>query len=108
MASAEERALNCAKKLGCNSEQAKQLLEGAGTGAIIDFTNPLILRGVERWVDTALDAVKSDGNMIVPARAVHLEEDRYLDHVDEKTREEVFDLFTPKKDATKMNVLDNS
>lgn len=108
MSSAEERALQCARKLGCTAEQAKQLLEGAGTGAIIDFTNPLILRGVERWVDTALDAVKSDGNLIVPARAVHLEEDRYLQNMDDKTREKVFDIFTPKKDSTSMNVVDNA
>mmetsp|Transcript_21183 Transcript_21183/g.49247 ORF Transcript_21183/g.49247 Transcript_21183/m.49247 type:complete len:415 (+) Transcript_21183:79-1323(+) len=98
LTSAEVVALESLKALGCKDETAAQkVLESVGTGRILDSGAPLVLRCVERWVDDVFENLQeagAGGKVELPAPK-HMASDRYLDGLDEKTREEVLKRYLP-------------
>jgi len=100
LASAEVTALEAAKQLGCKDDTAAaRILEEVGFGRVLDPGAPLVLRCVERWIDEVLAVVKAGGDMASLPAATHQQADRYLDGVDEQTRQEVIKRYLP--DANK-------
>jgi len=97
LASAELIAVEAAKALGCRDDaQAKKVLEPIGTGRILDSGAPLVLRCVERWVNDVVDMFElGDPDAPVPIPR-HLPSDRYLESMDDKTREEVLKKYMPE------------
>jgi hypothetical protein len=100
LASAEALAVEAAKELGCGDEAAAQkMLEPVGAGRILDSGAPLVLRCVERWIEDVVATMQAakdskSTNLEIPA-PTHLASDRYLDGLDEKTREEIIKKYLP-------------
>jgi len=59
LARAKVAATDAASALDCGSSaEVQELLEVAGTGQILDRSTPLVVAGVERWVDNVVRAAE--------------------------------------------------
>jgi len=98
LTSAEVVALEAAKQLGCEDDAAAQrILEPVGAGRILDSGAPLVLRCVERWIDEATERIKdaAPGEAVELPEPKHIAADRYLDGLDEKSREDIIKRYLP-------------
>lgn len=100
LASAEAVAVESAKRLGCKDDaSARRLLEPVGAGRILDTGTPLVLRCVERWIRDAMPVILSGEEGAKLPAATHMQADRYLDGVDEETRNEILKKYIPELDV---------
>lgn len=100
LTSAEAVAIEAVKELGCGDDSAAQkVLEPVGAGRILDSGAPLVLRCVERWIDDVIATLQSAKEMsnssVELPQPTHLASDRYLDGLDDKTREQIIKKYLP-------------
>eukprot|EP00927_Polykrikos_kofoidii_P066766 TRINITY_DN62331_c0_g1_i1.p1 TRINITY_DN62331_c0_g1~~TRINITY_DN62331_c0_g1_i1.p1 ORF type:complete len:442 (+),score=69.55 TRINITY_DN62331_c0_g1_i1:92-1327(+) len=102
LASAELAALAAAKDLGFDEEvTARRLFEPLGTGMLLDPVSPLALRCVERWLDGAREALKTQGADAILPVPTHEDSDRYLECVDDRERLQIVERFSDVPEASR-------
>jgi len=99
LSSAEDVAIEAMTDIGFQDQRTIQkILEPIGSGRILDPGAPLILRCIDRWVgevvDNYLNAEVSDSQLPLPT---HMPSDRYLDGLDEETRQAVIKHYIPEQ-----------
>lgn len=97
---AEDVAKEAMGEIGFKDQRTIQkILEPIGSGRILDPGAPLILRCIDRWVgeivDNYLNAEFSEKNEL--PLPTHMPSDRYLDGLDEETRQAVIKYYIPEQ-----------
>lgn len=91
-ASAEAVAARAAEDLGMPGDRTPALLHAINAGRLLDPEAPLAVRGVERWLGLALEALSVGRPMPAPE---HLPADRFLDGLTEEQCEQIMRFYLP-------------